>query len=338
MFLIPFRDLILMDKKYQVFVSSTYEDLQEERRAVMEALLQMNCFPVGMEYFNASDESQWNVIRKLINECDYYVLIVGGRYGTIDEASGKSYTQKEYEYALSVGVPAIAFLHKDISSLPKSKTESDPDIEQKLNDFIGSVKHRLCKFWVSGDDLASKVVLSLTNLIMTKPRIGWVKSDQPASSEANAEIVKLRKEIDDLNKKVRQYEQSEPEGIADLAQGDDEVTISFYSTIGTEDLVLTWNSLFSLIGPLMLVESSEVKIKNVLDEYFQVNYMGGTGTWLIYEEHFQSIKVQFMALGLIRESTRTHSSADTNIYWSLTPWGKNFLMRIKAIRKESLDN
>ncbi len=325
-----------MDKKYQVFVSSTYEDLQEERRAVMEALLQMNCFPVGMEYFNASDESQWEVITKLISECDYYVLIVGGRYGTIDEASGKSYTQKEYEYALSVGVPAIAFLHKDISSLPKSKTESDPDIEQKLNDFIGSVKHRLCKFWVSGDDLASKVVLSLTNLIMTKPRIGWVKSDQPASSEANAEIVKLRKEIDDLNKKVRQYEQSEPEGIADLAQGEDEISVSFYSLRReVQDTSFTWNSLFSLLAPLMIVECAEVNLKNTLDEYFKINCMKGIGTWLIFEDHFQSIKVQFMALGLIRESSRTHSTADTNIYWSLTPWGKTLLMRLKAIRRDS---
>lgn len=67
-----------MEKKYQVFVSSTYEDLQEERKKVMEALLQMNCFPVGMEYFNASDSSQWEVIKSLIRECDYYVLIVAG--------------------------------------------------------------------------------------------------------------------------------------------------------------------------------------------------------------------------------------------------------------------
>lgn len=93
-----------MDKKYQVFVSSTYEDLQEERKAVMEALLQMNCFPVGMEYFNAADDSQWDVITSLIDECDYYVLIVAGRYGSIDEASGISYTQKEYEYAVKKNI------------------------------------------------------------------------------------------------------------------------------------------------------------------------------------------------------------------------------------------
>lgn len=85
-----------MEKKYQVFVSSTYEDLQEERKKVMEVLLQMNCFPVGMEYFNASDSSQWEVIKSLIRECDYYVLIVAGRYGSIEEESGKSYTQKEF--------------------------------------------------------------------------------------------------------------------------------------------------------------------------------------------------------------------------------------------------
>ena len=96
---------IIMEKKYQVFVSSTYEDLKEERKVVMEALLQMNCFPIGMEYFNAADDSQWDVIKSLIDECDYYVLIIAGKYGSIDKSTGKSYTQKEYEYAVSKNVP-----------------------------------------------------------------------------------------------------------------------------------------------------------------------------------------------------------------------------------------
>ena len=103
--------LYTSEKKYQVFVSSTYEDLQEERKKVMEALLQMNCFPVGMEYFNASDSSQWEVIKSLIRECDYYVLIVAGRYGSIEEESGKSYTQKEFEYAIE----PVSYTHLGIS-------------------------------------------------------------------------------------------------------------------------------------------------------------------------------------------------------------------------------
>lgn len=326
-----------MDKKYQVFVSSTYEDLQDERKKVMEALLQMDCFPIGMEYFNASDESQWDVIKSLIDECDYYVLIVAGRYGSIEEATGKSYTQKEYEYALSIGVPTIAFLHKDVSALPKKYTESNSQIEEKLDAFKTAVKKQLCKFWDTSDSLASQVVLSLNSLIKTKPRVGWVKADESASSEANAEILKLRKTIDELNKKLQQYENSEPEGAESLAQGDDEVVLSFYSQVyGIGKVTLTWNSVFALLAPLMIVECSEVNLKNVLDEYYKVNYRGVKGTWLILEEDFQSVKVQLLALGLIRESTRTHSTADVNVYWSLTPWGKNRLMITKAIKKGSL--
>lgn len=326
-----------MDKKYQVFVSSTYEDLVEERKKVMESLLQMNCFPVGMEYFNASDESQWDVIKSLIDECDYYVLILAGRYGSIDEATGKSYTQKEYEYAVSKGIPTIAFIHKDVSSLPKAKTESDSKIETRLSEFTDTVKKRLCKFWDTSDNLASQVVLSLNSLIKTKPRIGWVNADQSGSPEANAEILKLRKEIDELNKKLHQYEENEPEGIQDLAQGEDKIILSFYMNLGgVAESSFTWNTIFSILGPLMLVESSEVNLKNVLDEYFRMNCKNGSGVWLIFEECFQRIKVQFLALGLIRESSKVHSTADTNVYWSLTPWGKTLLMRLNAIRKPNL--
>ena len=48
-----------MDKRYQVFVSSTYMDLREERQEVIQALLELDCIPSGMELFPASDETQW---------------------------------------------------------------------------------------------------------------------------------------------------------------------------------------------------------------------------------------------------------------------------------------
>ena len=323
-----------MNKNYQVFVSSTFEDLQEERKKVMEALLQMNCFPVGMEYFNASDESQWDVIKSLIDECDYYVLIVAGRYGSIEESTGKSYTQKEYEYALSINIPTIAFLYKDDSSLPRAKTEIDPMICSKLELFKNDVKKHLCKFWESSDQLASQVVLSLNSLIHTKPRTGWVKGDMTVSSEASAEILKLRNEIDDLNKKLQEVEIRQPVGTEDLSQGDDEIILSFFTNLGdSEEERISWNDLLSLLGPHMLVESSEEDLKNALDEHFRF-YIGYNRTWLIVEEDFRRVIVQLLALGLIQESTRTHSTSDKNIYWTLTPWGRNLLLRLKAIRRQ----
>lgn len=53
-----------MNKIYQVFISSTYQDLIEERQKVIEALLGKNCFPVGMEYFSATNDAQFTVIKK----------------------------------------------------------------------------------------------------------------------------------------------------------------------------------------------------------------------------------------------------------------------------------
>ncbi len=111
-----------MDKRYQVFLSSTYEDLKEERLEVIQALLEMDCIPCGMEYFPASNDSQWNFIKKLIDICDYYIVIIGGRYGSMDE-NGIGYTEKEYKYAIENKIPVIGFTIKDPSSIPVNKTD-----------------------------------------------------------------------------------------------------------------------------------------------------------------------------------------------------------------------
>ncbi|UHM90785.1 DUF4062 domain-containing protein [Rahnella victoriana] len=89
-----------MKKKLQVFVSSTFTDLKEERQAAVSAILTLGHIPAGMELFTANDKSQWETIERWINESDAYMLILGGRYGSIDEATGISYTEKEFNYAV----------------------------------------------------------------------------------------------------------------------------------------------------------------------------------------------------------------------------------------------
>lgn len=74
-------------RKFSIFISSTYEDLKEERQALVGVALENNFIPVGMEQFHAAPTSQWNVITKMIDECDLYLLVIGGRYGSIDEES-----------------------------------------------------------------------------------------------------------------------------------------------------------------------------------------------------------------------------------------------------------
>ena len=99
-----------MDKRYQIFVSSTYADLKEERQRVIQALMEMDCIPAGMELFPAADEEQWLFIKKVIDDCDYYLLVIGGRYGSTT-SDGISYTEKEFDYAVSIGLKVVALIH-----------------------------------------------------------------------------------------------------------------------------------------------------------------------------------------------------------------------------------
>lgn len=163
------------DRRYEVFISSTFVDLQDEREKVIQAVLKLDCFPAGMELFPASDASQRKVIRRVIDRCDYYVVIVAGRYGSRGE-DNLSYTEEEFDYAVSKGIPVLAFVHGNPDSIPVGKTDQNDDARRRLEAFrdkVSTGRHR--NEWVNPDDLAAKVALALVNEIKTNPRRGWVR-------------------------------------------------------------------------------------------------------------------------------------------------------------------
>ena len=102
--------------RYQVFVSSTYDDLRAERQQATQAILEAGFFPSGMELFPASDDAQWELIKRVIEESDYYVVIVAGRYGSLGP-EGVSYTEMEYDYAVAKGIPVLGFIRHDVGKI-----------------------------------------------------------------------------------------------------------------------------------------------------------------------------------------------------------------------------
>ena len=133
-------------KKFQVFISSTFRDLSDERQDAIRSVLDLGHIPSGMEIFPAADVEQFDYIKKVIDECDYYVLIIGARYGSVDSA-GVSFTEKEYAYALEQKKVVLAFLHGDVGSIPVAKSDTDPAVVERLNQFRSKVsKGRLVKF------------------------------------------------------------------------------------------------------------------------------------------------------------------------------------------------
>lgn len=164
-------------KKYQVFISSTYRDLIEERTAVTRSLLEMNCIPVGMEQFPASDMSQMEYIRMMLDDCDYYILILAGKYGTLD-ADGVGFTEKEYDYAISKGIPVMSFVVKDIGKLKSDKCENDDSGRARLASFRVKVcSNKLVKFYSNIGELQAAVSVSLFQCMQQFPAPGWVRGD-----------------------------------------------------------------------------------------------------------------------------------------------------------------
>ena len=195
--------------KYQVFVSSTFEDLIEERKAVSQAILEADCIPAGMELFPASTESQWTFIKKVIDESDVYLVLSGGRYGSLakntDNKNKVSYTEMEYDYARQQGKPILAFIHEDPGTLPAKKCEDTKIGTVRLNRFRKELSNaRLRKTWINKDDLKSAVQSALREICNhpTDQMIGWVKANSLVSSN-NAvgiildapKVVKLESEV-----------------------------------------------------------------------------------------------------------------------------------------------
>lgn len=182
------------EKRYQVFISSTFIDLTVERRAVQDVVISTGDFPVQMESFPAADEDQFEFIKTLIDQCDYYILIIAGRYGSVD-GDGISYTHKEFRYAASKGVPILVMLHEEPGRIEVDKSEETTSGKKRLKDFVAEAETgRLRKTWKSVDGLKLAVREALDNAKATKPRVGWVRGDTIASLEALEELHLVRKE------------------------------------------------------------------------------------------------------------------------------------------------
>jgi hypothetical protein len=191
-----------MDKRYQVFISSTYADLRDERRAVIQTVIESNCIPAGMELFPAADEAQLAFIKRVIDDCDYYLLIIGGRYGSVDE-SGVSYTEQEYDYAVNRGLKVIAVVHENPNDIPLGKSEKDAASREKLQRFRNKVCNgRLVKFWKNASELPGLVALNLSHTMNAYPAVGWVRANKVADVEVLGEINEVRKRNAALEEKL----------------------------------------------------------------------------------------------------------------------------------------
>ena len=342
-------------------MSSTYVDLVEERQAALKAILEIGQMPAGMELFPASDDSAWDLIKDVIDASDYYVLIIGGRYGSLDE-TGLGYTEKEYDYAVSTGKPVIALLHQSPESLERARTDTEPDAWKRLQEFRAKVEKRHTRVsWTSPDDLKSKVIVGLTTAMKRTPRVGWLRADELPTEATIADVLRLRNRVSELESIIERARITPPAGTADLEQGDDvhavkvgyrafdDPTFDHYgSNAYTVTVKPTWDEIFGAIAPTLINEASDAELRKVLKSFLAERCRDAVaddpkvkgrrlGGFVIAGSDEDTCVVQLRALGLIRESIKPRGVRDTATYWGLSPYGDHLMTQLRAVHRPNTE-
>lgn len=343
------------EKRYQVFVSSTYTDLADERAAVIQAILRMDHLPAGMEMFPSADESQWELIEQVIDQSDYYVVVVAGRYGSIIDAEGISYTEKEYDYAVKSGIPVLGFVHKNPGQISASNTDLDKTAQELLDKFRDKVKSKPVNFFESPAELGGLVVTSLMQATKKKPGIGWVRGDKAMTVETERRMLELEQQLEKTEQQRRSAESALVADTSSLSQGHEVAPLlldcEYWGETDDEayersvHIDATWDEIFAAIGILMIDEATTTQLykraqetlcERVAKSDLEVMESEGAKRYraTLDRDGWETIELQFRALGLIESGVKRRGVADHNKYLALTERGLRHLAITRAIRSE----
>jgi hypothetical protein len=335
-------------RRYQVFVSSTFNDLIEERKHVMQALLETKCIPAGMELFPAASMEQMKLIQGVIDDCDYYLVIVAGKYGSCG-AAGLSYTEMEFDYAVSIKKPILAFYYSDIKKLAGEKLEETDEARKKLVAFTQKIKHqRMCRDWNTPDGLASAIKTAIIHSIETNPKPGWVRAD----SVPTWNVVKT------LEERIAELEgRPGPRQAEDFPAGSDKIEIpvtirweeaenpkSWYGRSNSmpRTFSLNWDELFLRVAPDPGPGTSRVgllkRFANSLAKESGREIRHQTKkhviriTGAVNGELFDKILDTFLAQKLLKQISPPKRVRTKVPYWQISPKGVHKLATLRAIR------
>jgi hypothetical protein len=329
----------MQDKKYQVFISSTYKDLVEERRDIARAVLDLGHIPAAMEYFPAMDEEQLDYIKRIIDECDYYIIVIAGKYGSTDEG-GISYTEREYDYAKEQKKTVLGFPIFDPNKLPREQTETETSSIEKLEKFRSKLMEgRLIKTWQDRRDLEIAVIKALPAAFQRYPQTGWVRTPKQSSENYLEEINDLRKENEKLLLKLNTLSTKAIPTIDNLAGLDDKFdfhveTRSLYDASlgrGRYSASKSWHEIVLAFSQALRVPLSRDALKAQVSEIFaksiifQGNEVPSHLATVMDETPFETMVVQLQALGYVSENKA--------FKYESTPQAKSLYILSTVVRK-----
>lgn len=149
----------------KVFISSTYSDLLPYRSKIWEYLEPLKIKILGMEKFGARKSTPLETCLTEVAKSDIYIGIIAFRYGSVEKISKKSFSQLEYEKALSLDKEIMIYLMDDKTLVQANHVDKwiDASKLEKFKDVLKS-RHHIDTF-NDPEELASKIVERLTTIL-----------------------------------------------------------------------------------------------------------------------------------------------------------------------------
>lgn len=260
----------MLDKRYQVFISTSGAEMQPERIILSQTLVGMGFFSWGLEQRTPLNTA---FARRQIDDCDYVVILLGSQYGE-QSVSGVGYMHLEYIYAVTKQKPIIVFMHEDPASRDPSLHDAKPELQEKFKEFRQVLQQEADQVFCYRTlrDLEMAVRLNMPQMLERYPVSGWVR---PQNTQA------LHDEIDQLKAKVAQLERDggtrEVDPFLSLPKVSMHEVFSFeyrmhaYQDGNFKELKvqkrLTWAQLLAILGSTFINPTPEEFFSKRMNEY-----------------------------------------------------------------------
>lgn len=237
------------------------------------------------------------------------MLILGGRYGSIEPESGKSYTQIEYEYAIEKDIPVFAvilnesFLHQKAAL--KAYDVFEKDNKDKYEEFKKLVETKIIKYVDDCKDIQIVIKDSISELDEEYELIGWIRSNEGDTGQLLQQLNETRLECDKLRDELKECKSN----IANIkvveifASGEEKTTLR-YTDMHTfnkfSTIELTWNEIFIIFGKIIYKDGSitNTEIKFELESAIANRY--GDYSASVYDDDVIKVQIQLEKLCLIK--------------------------------------
>ncbi|MDR3167187.1 MAG: DUF4062 domain-containing protein [Treponema sp.] len=336
-----------MIKKYHIFLSSTPEDLKNERQELEGIIWNLGHIPIAMKNFNIKDKNEARLVKKSIEECDYFLALTAHKYGAEKRPSPP---EAEFNHAVKAGIPVIALIIDEKARWKASKKEKEAPLVKAVEDFKDKLRNYPYDTWSTMAELRQKAQTLLIEEINLNPRPGWVRADYAIQPVVANELARLSGENEDLKRQLQLKKGNNRDVLIRLKAHTrralkvlslNKISLSFYYTSGDN-----WENtreyrylhLFRLLAPELSLGKSTAEIARLLgnilnpdlNKTVRKDYPTPSNT-------IKKIMADFSLLKLVK-AAESRTDAGENEAWEITEYGKDLYAAYRMHQLERAAN